>query len=81
MAHFLKGRVSMLETRNSPPARVRHTVLTFDARTGRNHRPEAEWQVHARSAFRNDERIGRNNFKPNRRRAFIESAHIEGMSQ
>jgi len=34
MAAFLKGRVSKLETRNSPPIRVRNTVLTIDAQTG-----------------------------------------------
>jgi hypothetical protein len=34
MAAFLKGRVSKLESRNRPAARIRNTVLTIDAKTG-----------------------------------------------
>lgn len=34
MAALLRGRVSKLETKNRPPARIRNTVLNIDALTG-----------------------------------------------
>jgi len=34
MARAIAARLKRLETRNSPPVRVRNTVLTFDAQTG-----------------------------------------------
>jgi len=79
MARFLKGRVSKLETRNSPPARVRHTVLTFDARTGAIIGPKPNGKFMVVPHFGTDDEWSEQLQAQQAR--LIESAHIEGMAQ
>jgi len=79
MARFLKGRVSKLETRNRPPARVRNTVLTFDAQTGATIGPKPKGPCMVVPHFGTDDQWSEQLEAQQAR--LIESAHIEGMAQ
>lgn len=79
MAAFLKGRVAKLETRNRTPARVRHTVLTFDARTGAIIGPKPKGKFMVVPHFGTDHEWSEQLEAQQAR--LIESAHIEGLAQ
>jgi hypothetical protein len=79
MAAFLKGRVSKLETRNRQPARVRHTVLTIDARTGAIIGPMPKGKVCVMPHFGTDAEWSEQLEAQQAR--LIQSAHIEGTAQ
>tara|TARA_R110002072_G_scaffold301401_1_gene481064 strand:- start:1255 stop:1494 length:240 start_codon:yes stop_codon:yes gene_type:complete len=79
MARAIAARLKRLETRNSPPARVRHTVLTFDARTGAIIGPKPKGKFMVVPHFGTDDEWSERLQAQQAR--LIESAHIEGMAQ
>ena len=79
MAAFLKGRVSKLETRNSPPIRVRNTVLNIDALTGALIGPKPKGPCMVVPHFGTDDQWSEQLEAQQAR--LIQSAHIEGTAQ